>query len=267
MLKCLIITGSPAKQYQWGDKIIEGFTGQLVAEVKAEMTRLGEVSFEEIRLSDISLPYCKGCHGCFTKGETKSPHAAMFQPIIQKIHEADCLILTSPVYAVNVSALVKGFFDLGAYNHHRPCFFTKKALVVSSTAGAYAKIVCKYMRNELLYWGFNRVYALPVIRRGAAEPTAKMKTACQKAAWLLYNDTASGKLHNPSLKQVFFYQLWRNFTKNIKDSADYTYWHESELGKHEYAPIVKLSIGKRIIGKLFNGLLGLALKKASLLGD
>ena len=55
MLKCLIITGSPAKQYQWGDNIIESFTGQLVAEVKAEMTRLGEVSFEEIRLSDINL--------------------------------------------------------------------------------------------------------------------------------------------------------------------------------------------------------------------
>ena len=267
MVRCLIITGSPSKQYQWGDKIIEGFTGQLVTEIKTEMTRLGEVSFEEIRLSDINLPYCKGCHGCFTKGENHCPHAAIYQPIIQKIHDADCLILTSPVYAVNVSALIKGFFDLGAYNHHRPCFFTKKALVVSSTAGAYAKKVCGYMRDELLQWGFNRVYALPVIRRGAAEPTLKMKAACRDAAKRLYNDTVSGKLHNPSLKQVLFYQLWRNFTKNIKNSADYVYWHESELGKHEFAPIVKLSVSKRIIGKLFNGLLGQVLKKASLLGD
>ena len=93
-MKCLVITGSPVKQYSWGGKIIEGFTGQLVAEVKAEMARLGDVSFEEIRLSDLGLPYCKGCHGCFTKGENSCPHAALFQPLIQKIHEADCVILS-----------------------------------------------------------------------------------------------------------------------------------------------------------------------------
>ncbi|MCL2055349.1 MAG: NAD(P)H-dependent oxidoreductase [Oscillospiraceae bacterium] len=260
-MNCLIITGSPAKQYSWGGKIIESFTGQLVAEVKAEMMRIGEVSFEEIRLSDINLPYCKGCHSCFTNGENSCPHAALFQTIIQKIHEADCVILTSPVYAVNVSALVKSFFDLGAYNHHRPCFFTKKALVVSSTAGAYAKNVCGYMRDELLHWGFNRVYTLPVIRRGAAEPTEKMKAACHNAAKSLYNDTVSEKLHNPSLKQVFFYQLWRNMAKNMKDTADYAYWHEGELGKHEFAPIVKLSVGKKLLGKFFNALLGRAMRE------
>ena len=266
-MNCLIITGSPGKQYQWGNKIIGSFTGQLTACVKAEMARLGDVSFEELHLGDINLPYCKGCHGCFTKGEAHCPHAAIYQPIIQKIHEADCLILTSPVYAVNVSALVKGFFDLGAYNHHRPRFFSKKALVISSTAGAYAGKICGYMRDELLQWGFNRAYTLPVTRRGAAEPTPKMKAACRDAARKFYNDAASGKLHNPSLKQIFFYQLWRNFTLNIKDSADYAYWHESELGRHEYAPAVELSAGKKLAGKLINALLRQALKNSALLGD
>ena len=260
-MKCLIITGSPSKKYPWGDKIIEGFTGQLVAEVKSEMTRFGEVSFEEIRLSDVNLPYCKGCYNCFSKGEEHCPHSALVRSIMQKIRESDCLIFTSPVYALNVSALIKGFFDLGAYNHHRPCFFTKKALVVSSTAGGYAKKVCGYIRDELLHWGFNRVYTLPAIRMGAGEPTPKMKTACRKAAKRLYNDTTSGKLHSPAIKQVFFYQLWRNMSKSDKTSADYIYWHENEMGKHEFAPIVKLSFGKRLFGKVFNGLLGQISKK------
>jgi hypothetical protein len=123
VLKCLVITGSPAKQYSWGGKYIDGFTGQLVFEVKSEMARLGEVSFEEIRLSDTNLPYCKGCH------------------------------------------------------------------------------------------------------------------------------------------------LWRNFTKNDMASADYIYWHESDLGKHDFAPVIKLGVGKRIFGKMVNGLLGQVTKKWSLLGS
>jgi hypothetical protein len=102
---------------------------------------------------------------------------------------------------------------------------------------------------------------------GAGEPTPKMKTSCHKAARQLYDDTASGKLHNPTLKQVFFYQLWRNFTKSDKSSADYVYWHEGDLGKHDFAPVVKLSVGKRIFGKMINGLLGQVTKKWSLLGS
>jgi multimeric flavodoxin WrbA/GNAT superfamily N-acetyltransferase len=259
-MKCLIITGSPSKKYPWGGKLIDGFTGQLVAEVQAEMQRLGDVTFEEIRLSDINLPYCKGCYSCFVKGEENCPHAAMLQPAMQKMREADCLILTSPVYALNVSALVKGFFDLGAYNHHRPSFHTKKALVVSSTAGGFAKKVCGYMRDELLHWGFNRVYTLPVIRMGAADMNPKMRTACRKAAKRLYNDAASGKLHSPAYKQVFYYQLWRNMSKNDKTSADYKHWHESDLGKNDFAPVVRLGICKRLFGKVFNGLFGRVMK-------
>lgn len=260
-MKCLIITGSSSKRYQWGGKIIEGFTGQLVAEVLSEMRRLGDASFEEIRLDDVNLPYCKGCYNCFLKGEAYCPHAALFQPVMQKLREADCLIITSPVYALNVSALVKGFFDLGAYNHHRPSFFTKKALVVSSTAGGYAKKVCGYMRDELLHWGFNSVHTLPVIRMGAAELTPKMKAACRKAARHLYNDTASGKLHSPSMKRVFFYQLWRNMSKADKTAADYAYWHNGDMGKHEFAPAVKLGLGKRLFGKAVNALFGQMAKK------
>jgi len=263
-MKCLIITGSPSKKYQFGGKIIDAFTGQLVAEVQAEMERLGEISFEEIRLKNENLPYCEGCYNCFVRGEEHCHHAAKFQPIMQKIREADCLILTSPVYALNVSALVKGFFDLGAYNHHRPSFFAKKALVVSSTAGGFAKKACAYMRDELLIWGFNRIYTLPVIRMGATDLTPKMKVACRKMAKRLYNDTAGGKLHSPALKQVFFYQLWRNMSKEDKTAADYAYWHKSELGSNVFAPMVKIGAGKWLFGKLVNGLFGLMVKKVTL---
>ena len=248
-MKCLIIHGSSSKKYQWNDEVIEGFTGQLVHEVRSEMERLGGVSFEEMYLRDVNLPYCRGCYLCFSKGEEHCPHAEMHQPIIQKMKDADCLILTSPVYALHVSALVKCFFDLGAYNYHRPSFFTKKGLVISSTAGGMAKKACGYLRDTLMHWGFNRVYTLAVIRRGAAKPTEKMKNQCKKAARLLHSDVSSGKLRSPSLKRIFFYQLWRGISENKPDAKDYAYWKESGLIDHEFSPEIKLGFGKRVFGK------------------
>ena len=259
-MKCLIINGGASKSYLWNGAVIESFTGRLVEEVKSEMLRLGPVEFEEIRLSDVDLPYCRGCHTCFTKGERYCPHHRLISPLIEKIRGADCLILTSPVYALNVSALVKGFFDLTAYNYHRPAFFDKKALVVSSTAGGMAKRVCAYMRDTLKHWGFNRVYTLPVIRMGAPAPDGKMREKCRAAARRFYRDAASGKLYSPTFKRVFFYQLWRNLSLGNRESPDYTYWQESGLVKHEFSPQVKTGAAKKIFGKLVNKLLRCMMK-------
>ncbi len=254
-MKCLIINGSPSKRYNWGGKIVEGFTGQLVDEVRRSMAALGEVGFEEIRLADADLSYCKGCYNCFFGGEDKCPHAGVMQPILEKLDGADCLILSSPVYALDVSGLVKTFFDLTAFNFHRPRYFTKKALVVSSTAGAAAKKTCAYMRDTLMHWGFNRVYMLPVVRMSAAEPSKKMKKRCADAAERLYFDTKSGKAHSPNVKRVFFFQLWKAMGLSTPENADGRYWLESGLARHAYSPDVPLGLPKRVFGKLIGGML------------
>lgn len=252
-MKCLIINGSPSKSYSWDGNVTTSFTAKLADEVKSAMSANGDVEFEEIRLIDANLPYCRGCYNCFYKGEDKCPHRALVQPIAEKIKEADCLILTSPVYALHVSGLIKNLFDLTAYNFHRPRFFNKKALVISSTAGGAAKTVCKYMRDTLEHWGFNRVYTLPIIRMGAVDLTDKMKLKCQMSAKKLYAGTSSGIPHSPSFKYVFYYQLWRSMSLKTP-GADRDYWQESGLVNHEYAPNVRIGSVKRVFGKTMFGM-------------
>lgn len=255
-MKCLIINGSPSTRYTWNDVSTESFTGKLVREVRDVMTKLGKVDFLEIRLADVALPYCRGCYNCFFKGEGSCPHAKLVQPIMEKIKESDCLILMSPAYALNVSGLIKTFFDLTAYNYHRPSFFDKKALVVSSAAGGGAKEACKYMRDTLKHWGFNRVYALPVVRMGAVEVSDKVRRKCQAVSERFYEDVASGKLHSPTYKRVFYYQLWRNMAKSNPGSADYRYWQESGLVDQDFSSKVKVGFTKSAFGKMINGLIG-----------
>ncbi|WP_347707330.1 NAD(P)H-dependent oxidoreductase [Clostridium sporogenes] len=50
------------------------------------------------------------------------------------MEKADALIVTSPVYSLQITGLLKNSIDHMAYNFHRPRFFTKKALVITTTA-------------------------------------------------------------------------------------------------------------------------------------
>lgn len=240
-MKCLIINGSPRKGYTW----------KLVENIKEKMQQEGNVEFEEIMLIEKNIPMCRGCFSCFTYGEDKCPHYESINPIATKITEADCLILTSPVYALNISGLLKNFIDHTAYFYHRPRFFEKKALVVSSTAGGFAKQNCKYMKDTLKHWGFNKVYLLSVIRKGEEELTEKVKAKCSTVAQEFYRDVKSTKLYSPSLKRIFFYNLWRRLSVlSTALEADHNYWQESKLVDSVYAPNIPMGIIKRAFGNM-----------------
>ena len=88
-MKYLIINGSPRKQN----------TYNAIEMVKNNID--GE--FGEINLLNEEIPMCIGCQNCIMKGEEKCPHFDKINPIIQKINECDGLIISSPVYAMNVT--------------------------------------------------------------------------------------------------------------------------------------------------------------------
>ncbi len=250
-MKCLVISGSPATNYIWNNEKATSYTYRLVEEVKDALSQQGEVEFLEVRLSDVNLPYCKGCYACFQKGESSCPHKSLVQPIMKSLEESDCLILASPVYALHASALIKGFFDLTAYNFHRPRFFEKKALVIGSTAGAGVKNTCEYMKSVLQHWGFNKVYTLPVTRYGANEVSGRLKRRCHRAADRLCEDVVTGKLYSPGFRRLFYQQFWRAMSLvGNAVPADYIYWQESGLARRVFAEEIPLGAVKKAFGSV-----------------
>ena len=121
-MRYVIINGSPRKKNTWA----------VVEQVKTNLN--GE--FDEIHLAKEKIPMCVGCYNCILKGEKYCPHFDKVNPIVERIKKADAIIMTSPVYAMNVTALLKNFLDHTAYLFHRPVCFTKKAMVIVTTAGA-----------------------------------------------------------------------------------------------------------------------------------
>ena len=235
-MKYLIINGSPRKKNTW-------------SMVKQAKINLGEdAEFEEVQLMKEKIPMCNGCFKCILEGEENCPHHEIISPIIEKILWADGIIITSPVYAMNVTGLLKNFLDHTAYFYHRPQFFDKKALVIVSTAGAGQKKVANYIDETLRHWGFNRIYKITYAFGGKEEINAD---EINKTSQKFHKDVSSKKLHSPKFGDIIFYNVWRAMASEGEGMLkDKEFWESSGLVNHEFAPNVKIGIFKKAFAKI-----------------
>lgn len=219
-MKILVIMGSPRK----------GNTYRAAKRIEETMQSMGNIEFEYLMLKDSNLSQCLGCFICFTKGEDYCPCKDDAPYIEQKMHSADGVIFATPVYGMNVSALMKTFIDRFSYIFHRPRFFDKKALLLSTTGALGLKEVLDYLKLVAGIWGFevsSRVGIVtppgPISRRKEQENNQKL----EKAASLFYNSLQ--KEHRPpGLKDILVFRAQKASFGELGQSspADYAYWKE-----------------------------------------
>lgn len=251
-MRGVVIHGGPRKKNTWN----------VVNLVKNELEKYGEFEFVDIELKKENIPHCNGCFLCIYKGEDKCPHNEKINNIVKAIEDSDFIIVTSPVYSMQITGLLKTFIDHMSYNFHRPKFFTKKALVITTTAGAGHEASAKYIKDILYYWGFNYVQTIPIAYRGLElnnKNIEKIKSISEKFS----KDIISKKIYKPKVKSVFMYNLWRRYgeTPFIEGDADYKYWKNSGLSKFVYHPDIKIGVLRRLIGKFTYKIIGSSDKK------
>jgi multimeric flavodoxin WrbA len=146
-MKIIAIMGSPHK----------GNTLELTRNVEQILSKLGEVEFEYIHLSDIDLKPCKGCYLCFFKGKEHCPLDDDKAMVSDKLDEADGVIFVTPVYSMHVSYLFKTFVDRFACNFHRPRYMGKYAIALAATGAIGLDETLKYIKGMAVSWGFDFV--------------------------------------------------------------------------------------------------------------
>lgn len=103
MKKILGVVGSPRKN---------GNTDILVSKV-LEGARAEEATTNIIRLGDLNIKECDGCHACWS-GKRCTKNDDMCN-LYSEIIESDLIILGTPVYWYGPTALMKGFIDRLVY--------------------------------------------------------------------------------------------------------------------------------------------------------
>ncbi|WP_324825952.1 flavodoxin family protein [Sinanaerobacter sp. ZZT-01] len=68
-----------------------------------------------IFLGELHIEDCRGCMLCFQEGESSCPCRDDLNDLKKRLFSADGLIVTSPVYAYQVTAQLKRFIDRMSY--------------------------------------------------------------------------------------------------------------------------------------------------------
>lgn len=245
-MKILIINGSPHKGNTW----------RLTEKVKEQIATLDNtVKYEEIHLSKLNLPFCTGCSVCFRKGHAFCPHNKYIQPIMDKIEGCDGVIFSVSCFQGAVLALTKNFTDHLAFLLHRPRYFNKKALIISTTGGVSANTVTQSLANTLAGWGFNKCYQLPIVALSWNDykPTEKHKKKSYKISKAFYMNLKSKKLHSPKIGVLIPFNLFQAMCEEYAPGTEYStqdgvFW-KKYVGMR-YAPGIPLPIYKRAIGRI-----------------
>jgi len=251
-MKIVVIHGSPRR----------GNTYEATQRFMQEMQSQGTAEFREFFLPKDMPEFCRGCFACIEKGEDKCPHAKYVQAIVSAIDEADALILTSPIYVLQLSGGLKALLDHLAYVYlnHRPRFMRKKAVIIATTAGAGLRNCIKYLTENLCFWGVNKIYSIGIQMMSIGwedmkpERKEKYQARIGRIARLFYTDVASGRLHPPSLIQVVMFNAGQVLARSQADGVpDKEYWRQMGWdvpGSRYFVREAHLSLFKRAIGRV-----------------
>jgi multimeric flavodoxin WrbA len=148
-----------------------------------ELSRADDVETKEFTLPKDMPHFCAGCFSCFFNGEQTCPHSESVSPIVKALEEADLVIFTSPVYAMDVSGPMKSLLDhlCFMWMSHRPNprMFRKVGLIITTTAGAGSSHARKTLKNSMRFWGVNRIFSfnpsVSAMKWDDVEPQKKVK--------------------------------------------------------------------------------------------
>lgn len=220
-MKIIIINASPRKK---------GNTAILCGILEQKLKSFEDVDVEQLFLCDLNLGFCKGCCNCLTKGESYCPEKSDDRAALEeKILSADGVVFASPVYAMNMTALMKNFMDRFAFTMHRPRFFRQYTMIAAVTGSVGLRETIESI-SQLSFCGFNIVEKLgikapnPLINPSITDE--KLIKKIETKAENFYKIIKAQKPANPTLINVIAFSLQRKCFAKLKDKApaDWEYY-------------------------------------------
>lgn len=209
---------------------------------KGSSYHIGRMLIDKIKqdkeITEFFLPkdlnhFCLGCYRCI-EDDTACPFYAEKQKIMDAIEKADLLIFTTPNYCMGPSASMKALIDLTFtyWMSHRPrtFMFRKKAVVISTTAGAGANQAIKGVAKTLFYWGVPSIrrYGISVQAMNWESVKNEKKAKIDRNITKLARKISGIGTPRVGIKTKFIFNMMRNMQKAGwgSSSAEKQYWDE-----------------------------------------
>lgn len=224
-MKILIVNASPRKN---------GNTSIISDIISERLKSFGEVEIEQVFLSDLYLSMCKGCCNCLITGEEFCPDKEDDRLMLEeKMLSSDGIIFASPVYAMNMTALMKNFMDRFAFAMHRPRFFNQHVMLVAVTGVVGLNETLNSM-SQLEFTGFNIVEKMGIVAQNPLfQPSLTDKKLIKKIetkAENFYKAIINKKPLKPSFMTLLAFKAQKNSFFSVKDKSPCDWKYFSERG-------------------------------------
>jgi multimeric flavodoxin WrbA len=224
-----------------------------------KLKSFGEVETEIVFLSRQRLGTCRGCLLCFERGEEFCPLKDDDRDtLVEKMMSSDGVVIATPNYSFQVSAITKIFLDRLGFVFHRPRFFGK--LFTSIVAqGVYGgdKIV-KYLDFVGGGLGFNTVKGCTVTAFDPMTETdiRKINRTMEEQSRRFYEGLFKPVYPSPTLFKLFAFRMSRKIIKLTCDdrSRDYRYYQERGWFQSEYYYPTRMGVLKKAAGSIFDSM-------------
>lgn len=246
----------------------KGNTYKAVQQMEKRLAEHCDVEFKYLHLSDSGLMDCKSCWACISVGEDKCPLNDGLADIEKQLMESDGVIFTSPNHACGTTALMRRFIERFAYVSHRPRFFGKYAVAVTTSGGPMG---IKQTLLDLSYFsggGFTMAGKLGLMTPPVAatpEAARKMEQKINACADRLYRKIKEHRMPRATYAGIMQFAAFRGmYVHNPvlgekKFPADMAYWREHGWldKKARYFYKTGMSIDKRIFGWIMEKVISL----------
>lgn len=177
--------------------------------------------------------FCLGCYACI-QDKTKCPYWKEKSVLEDAMKEADLLVFTTPNYCMMPSGPLKSFLDLFFTNwfSHKPLeeMFSKRAVVISTCAGAGAKQACALVAENLENWGIPQIikYGFAVNAFSFDAMSEKKKNKVTKDLTHLAKILSKNKKVHAGFKTRFLFWFYSGMQKANWGASpiEKQYWQE-----------------------------------------
>lgn len=196
---------------------------------------------EFLNINDYEIKPCNGCENCLRRGFCSINDQT--QIVLDKLSQADGIIIGTPVYLRQISGYLKVLIDRGCAWYHRSPLVGKPIFFVTTTQVTGSKQAIKYLKDLSLQWG--------TIDTGHI--SRKMFTSDEvideKSLSLFrhYLEDNSIFKYKPTLKQIFEFCTQKALAINVLP-LDLKYWTEMGYIDMPYYYKCKINIFKQLLG-------------------
>ncbi len=239
-IKILAICGSPHKGNTYG----------ILDMLKQSNS---EIDFKILMLSELNLIDCVGCYSCINNGEEYCPLKDDRDLIIEEMNDADATIFASPTYARMISSLMKKFVERTSYIAHRPVFFGKFAMALTTYAGFGGDLTCKYLRENFTQCGFQFVSSVDLMVATKSETeTEHNRIKALNGYEKLIKAIKSHETFKPSFGQLVYFNIFKSISEinKTKGWADHRFYKDKkDFYQDIEIPFLKNKMAKWVAGR------------------